>query len=60
MIYKMNEIIKIKKPHVCGNQFFEVVRLGVDLKIRCVKCDRIVMIPKRELDKKVLKKDVQL
>ncbi|MGI6360614.1 MAG: DUF951 domain-containing protein [Acholeplasmatales bacterium] len=53
MKYKIDDIIKTKKPHVCGNNEWQVIRVGADIKIRCLKCDREVMIPKYDLDKKV-------
>ena len=40
MIYEMNQIIKTKKPHVCGNNEWKVVRTGADIKLECVKCNR--------------------
>ncbi len=53
MKYKIDDIIKTKKPHVCGNNEWQVIRVGADIKIKCLKCDREVMIPKYDLDKKV-------
>lgn len=53
MKYKIDDIIKTKKPHICGNNEWLVIRVGADIKIRCLKCDREVMIPKYDLDKKV-------
>lgn len=55
MDYKLGMIIKTKKPHVCKNNEWEVIRLGADIKIRCTKCDREVMIAKYELNKKIIK-----
>ena len=34
---------------------FEIIRLGADVKIRCVKCSRVIMIPRVELNKKIKK-----
>lgn len=59
-MYKIGEIIKIKKPHVCGNPYFEVIRIGVDIKIRCLKCERIILMFKKDLDKKVIKRDIDI
>ena len=53
MKYKIDEIIKTKKPHICGNDEWKVIRVGADIKIKCLKCRREVMIPKYELDKKI-------
>ena len=53
MKYELNQTITTKKPHVCGNNTWKVIRLGADIKIKCLKCNREVMIPKYELDKKI-------
>ncbi|MGO1370804.1 MAG: DUF951 domain-containing protein [Senegalia sp. (in: firmicutes)] len=50
---KSGDIIKLKKTHPCGEDKWEVLRSGVDFKLRCVGCDRIVWIPRRKLDKRI-------
>lgn len=54
-MYEIGQIIKTKKTHVCGSSQWEVLRTGADIKIKCVGCDRIIMMSKNELDKKVIK-----
>ncbi len=41
--------IQLRKPHPCGNDWWEVVRLGADLRLRCLKCGRRVMLPRRRV-----------
>ncbi|MDI6453670.1 DUF951 domain-containing protein [Peloplasma aerotolerans] len=53
MKYNIGDRIKTKKKHVCGFDEWEVLRVGAEIKIRCVKCNREVMVFKTELDKKV-------
>lgn len=53
MKYEINQTITTKKPHICGSNQWIVIRLGADIKIKCSKCSREVMIPKYELDKKI-------
>lgn len=52
-MYSLGEIIETKKPHVCGCNKWEVIRIGADIKIKCNNCARIVMMSKVELDKKI-------
>lgn len=54
-MYEIGQIVKTKKPHVCKSNEWEVIRIGADIKLKCVGCDRIIMIPKIELDKKIKK-----
>ena len=55
MMYELNQIIKTKKPHVCGGNEWKVVRTGADIKLECVKCSRVIMLSSFELDKRVKK-----
>ena len=43
----------MKKPHPCGNKEFEVLRVGVDFKIRCTACGREVMVPRSKIEKNI-------
>ena len=38
------DVIRTRKPHPCGNDTWEVIRTGADIKIRCRGCGRIVML----------------
>jgi hypothetical protein len=55
MKYEINDIITLKKQHVCGSYDWIVIRTGAELKIKCAKCNREIMILKKELDKKIKK-----
>ena len=53
--YTIGTIVEMKKGHPCGNNRWEIVRLGADIKIKCTNCGRIVMIPRIEFNKKIKK-----
>ena len=53
--YKLNSIVMMKKPHPCGTNEFEIVRVGADIKIKCCKCARCIMLPRIEFNKKIKK-----
>lgn len=55
MNYDLNDNIIMKKNHPCGSDTFKVIRLGADIKIKCIKCDRVIMIPRIELNKRIKK-----
>lgn len=44
--FDLNDIVETKKTHPCGSNKWEVIRVGADIKIRCLGCSRIVMIPR--------------
>jgi len=43
----LGDIVQLKKPHACGGNQWEVIRLGADIRVRCSQCGRVVMIPRR-------------
>ena len=53
--YKVGSIVEMKKPHPCGNNEWEIIRVGVDIKIKCVNCDRSIMMSKIDFEKKLKK-----
>jgi len=53
--YVLGNIVEMKKGHPCGANEWEITRIGADIKIKCVNCGRIVMIPRIEFNKKIKK-----
>jgi len=51
--YACGNIVEMKKGHPCGANEWEVVRLGVDIKVKCTKCNRVIMMPRTEFNKKL-------
>lgn len=49
--FNLGDIVEMKKTHPCGTNNFEIIRIGADIKIKCVGCGRIVMIPRRKFQK---------
>lgn len=41
---RLGDIIRTRKPHPCGCDEWTVIRTGADIKIRCNRCSRIVMM----------------
>ncbi len=53
--YGLGSMVEMKKNHPCGSNKFEVIRVGVDIKIKCVNCGRVIMVPRAEFNKKIKK-----
>jgi len=51
--YELGTKVVMKKQHPCGTNLWEIVRLGADIKIKCVNCGRIIMLPRIEFNKKL-------
>ncbi len=53
--YQVGSIVKMKKDHPCGTNEWEITRVGADIKIKCIKCERTIMLPRIEFNKKLKK-----
>ena len=54
-VYKLGSIVIMKKPHPCGTNKWEIIRIGTDIKIKCLECGRTIMLPRIEFNKKLKK-----
>lgn len=46
---QLDDVLKLRKKHPCGEDRWKVIRLGADIKIECLGCGRQVMLPRRQL-----------
>jgi len=53
---ELNDIVIMKKNHACGEAKWEVVRLGVDIGLKCTGCGHEILMDRIELYKKMKKK----
>ena len=50
---RLGDVVRLRKVHPCGGFEWEVVRVGADIRIRCLTCDRRVMMPRASFEKRV-------
>ena len=48
----MGDTVRLKKPHPCGGFEWEVVRLGADIGLRCLRCERRALMARSALEKR--------
>ncbi|SHH21735.1 hypothetical protein SAMN02745221_01952 [Thermosyntropha lipolytica DSM 11003] len=53
--FKLGDVVRMKKPHPCGSYNWQVIRMGADIKIKCQGCGRIVMLPRLEFERKMVR-----
>lgn len=53
MEIKIGDIINTKKKHPCGSYQFEILRVGMDFRMRCVICDKQIWISRTNLEKRI-------
>ena len=51
MEFQIGDKIKMKKPHPCGTNAWEVLRVGLDFRLRCTGCGHVVMLPRKTVEK---------
>ena len=55
IVLEPGQHLELKKPHACGTNVWEVIRLGMDIKLRCVSCGRYVNLPRQQCERRVKK-----
>lgn len=53
--FNVGDIVQLKKKHPCGEDKWEVMRTGVDYRIKCLGCGRQILIPRIDFRKRVKK-----
>ena len=56
MDYNIGDIVKTKKQHPCGSKLWEITRVGVDFKLKCLGCGLIVVLERQKALKIITKK----
>jgi hypothetical protein len=49
----LGDVVQMRKPHPCGGDRWRVVRLGAEIGIRCLTCDRKVLLPRSTFERRV-------
>lgn len=49
----IGDVVRLRKPHPCGGYEWQVVRIGVDIGLVCQTCQRRVLLPRSELEKRI-------
>ena len=53
MEIKLGDVVRLRKKHPCGGDEWEVVRIGADIRIRCLKCQRHVLLERSTFERRV-------
>lgn len=49
----LDTVVRLRKPHPCGSYDWKVVRLGADIGLECLRCGRRVLLPRRDLARRL-------
>jgi hypothetical protein len=53
--YTLGDVVLLKKPHACGTNRWKIIRLGMDIRVKCEQCEHSVLIPRIRFDRVVRK-----
>ena len=51
----LHDLVELKKPHPCGSVQWEILRVGMDIKLRCRGCGHELMLPRSKAEKAISK-----
>ena len=50
--FGLGDRIEMKKPHACGGSTWQITRTGADIKLKCCRCGRVVMMDRLDFLKR--------
>lgn len=53
--FELGDVVLMKKPHPCGTNEMEIIRMGMDIRIKCVGCKHSVLVPRAKFEKNMKK-----
>ena len=53
MEIKLGDVVHLKKKHPCGSYEWQIVRLGADIGIKCLKCQHRVLLKRSVFERRV-------
>lgn len=53
--FDVGDIVSLKKAHPCGENKWEIMRTGVDFRLKCLGCERQIWISRIEFERRVRK-----
>ncbi len=51
--FGLGDVVRMKKPHACGENRWEIIRMGMDIRIKCHRCGHSVLIPRSRFERLV-------
>lgn len=55
MDIRLGDTLTMKKAHPCGSKEWEVLRVGMDFRLKCTGCGHMIMIPRSKAEKNIRK-----
>lgn len=53
MPLSVGDVVELRKPHPCGGRTWRILRVGADIGIECLTCQRYVLVSRRRLESRI-------
>ncbi len=53
--FGLGDVVEMKKPHPCGTNAWKVIRMGMDIRMKCTGCQHSVLLPRSRFERKMKK-----
>jgi len=53
MDIEVGQIVQLKKKHPCGSYEWEVLRVGMDFRLKCLGCNHLILVPRVKIEKNI-------
>ncbi|HHY17746.1 MAG TPA: DUF951 domain-containing protein [Firmicutes bacterium] len=53
---RAGDVVKLKKNHACGNDLWQVLLAGTDVRLKCIKCGRVILLDRGKFSSRFKKR----
>jgi hypothetical protein len=53
MEVELGDIVRLRKKHPCGGDEWQVLRVGADIRVKCLKCQRQVLLERGVFERQI-------
>ncbi|MDR1027964.1 MAG: DUF951 domain-containing protein [Clostridiales Family XIII bacterium] len=55
MNLRVGDRVELRKQHPCGGAVFEIMRTGMDFRLKCETCGAMIWLKRRDLERRIKK-----
>lgn len=53
--FDLGDVVQMKKPHPCGTNAWRIIRMGMDIRMKCTGCQHSVLLPRSRFERRMKK-----
>ncbi len=51
---RLDDVVRLRRPHACGGNEWTITRLGADIRLRCNQCGHRILLPRTQLAHRII------